>query len=256
MPACQTCDWNVDQSCTAYEAAKRELNRELLPAPTGSCIVAIVDDYLKHIQPGMRVLEIGCGTWSKTRDHCLKVGASFEGIDVQKEYYGVPCIATRYENLAKLSFSDEEFDIVIGNQTLEHWGEHGCTPEWGLHQCFRVLKRNGNLFLNVPLYFHGTKDFVHARLPKLKTLFARFSDDVSFEKWGYPSAPFAPYFAHPKFNVLKDKPVHILDIRAKKNRITLPPTRNWLGFSGKLAQIFHYSFSYNLYRLRIKLFGP
>jgi SAM-dependent methyltransferase len=198
----------------------------------------------------MKVLEVGCGTWSRIRDHCLRVGASYEGLDVLPEYYGVPCIATRLENLAALSFRDEEFDLVIGNQTMEHWAEHGCTPQWGLYQCFRVTKPGGSVFLNVPIHFHGTKDFVHGNFDRLQALFGMFSGDIAIESWGNPTAPLAAYFPHPDFVPLKDKPAYVVDIRARRDRQLPTGIRNTLGVQGKLAQMLHYSFSYNVYRVR------
>lgn len=255
MPACVDCKWRQDDKCLAHSQALAELKRPLPPPPTGACTVAIVDDYLRAITAGMTILEIGCGTWSKIKDHCIAVGANYHGIDVIEEYYGVPTIATKFENLASLSYPDETFDLVIGNQTMEHWAEHGCTLQWGLLQCFRVAKRQGSVFLNVPIHFHGTKEFVHGRLETLRSLFARFSNEVLMEAWGNPTDPIAPYYPHPDFAALRAKPAYVLDIRAKRDRVELPRLGNSLGFEGKAAQIFHYSMAYNIYRLRQKLRG-
>jgi SAM-dependent methyltransferase len=201
----------------------------------------------------MKVLEVGCGTWSRIRDHCHRVGADYEGLDVLPEYYGIPCIATRLENLAALSLPDEEFDLVIGNQTMEHWAEHGCTPEWGLYQCFRVTKLGGSVFLNVPFHFHGTRDFMHGDFGRLRALFGMFSREVAIESWGNPTDPLAPYFPHPDFAALKGKPAYVVDMRAVRDRPLPKGIRNTLGFHGKLAQIVHYSFPYNVYRVRQKM---
>ncbi len=253
MPSCQDCNWKEGQHCHAHKIAREELKRPIPPPPTGACTIAIVDAYLPLIKKGMKVLEIGCGTWKKVYDHCQKVGAHFEGLDIKDEYYGIKCIATRYENLADLSFSDNEFDVVIGNQTMEHWGEFGCTLEWGLYQCFRVLKPGGKLLINVPMHFHGTKYFVHGKKDSINNLFSKFSNDIKMEAWGYPSDPIKPFYPHPRFNKLKNKPAHALDIRAVKDKDIPKNINNRLGFNGKLAQIFHYSFSYNLYRLKKKV---
>ncbi|MFC5489969.1 class I SAM-dependent methyltransferase [Dokdonella soli] len=203
----------------------------------------------------MSVLEIGCGTWSKIKDHCQMIGSDYHGLDVLSEYYGIPTIATRLENLAELSYSDESFDIVVGNQTMEHWGEHGCTLEWGLYQCFRVTKIDGLVLLNVPIHFHGTKEFVHGRLDVMRDLFSKFSNSATMERWGSPTDPLPPYYPHPDYEALRGKPAYVLDIRASRDRAQLPRASNALGFHGKLAQIFHYSASYNSYRLMKKLRG-
>ncbi len=255
MPSCEECNWRDGHECRAHMLAKKELKRPIPPAPTGACTIAIVDNYLKEIKSGMKVLEIGCGVWSKTLDHCNKVGAHYEGLDVQEEYYGIKCIATRIENLADLSYSDSEFDIVIGNQTMEHWAQHGCTMEWGLYQCFRVVRPGGRVFLNVPIHFHGTKYFLHGKLKKIEKLFSKFSNNVKFESWGNPSDPIAPYYPHPNYQALKDKPAYVLDIESVKDRELPKGVSNTLGFNGRLSQIFHNSISYNLYRVRSKVFN-
>lgn len=252
MPSCQDCKWRKGTTCIAYEMAQIELKRPLPPPPSGACTIAIVESYLPNIKSGMKVLEVGCGTWSKIKDHCNRIGAVYEGLDIQDEYYGIPCVATRLENLAELSFPDEEFDLVIGNQTMEHWAEHGCTIGWGLHQCFRVTKQGGSVFLNIPIHFHGTKEFVHGDFVRLKTLFGKFSNNVTMDSWGNPTNPIASYFPHPEFAVLKDKPAYVVDIRAVRDRKMPKAISNALGFRGKLAQLFHYSLSYNLYRLKRK----
>lgn len=253
MPSCQDCQWREGTTCTAHAKAQADLQRPLPPPPTGACTIAIVESYLPVIKPGMKVLEVGCGTWSRIRDHCRQVGAAYEGLDVQAEYYGIPCIATRLENLAALSFPDGEFDLVIGNQTMEHWAEHGCTLEWGLYQCFRVTKPGGSVFMNVPIHFHGTKDFLHGNLGRLRALFERFSGDVGVESWGTPTNPLVPYFPHPGFGALRGKPAYVVDIRATRDRQLPVGIRNIWGFNGKLAQIVHYSLSFNLYRVMQKL---
>lgn len=253
MPACLQCKWRVENHCSAYDVALKELKRTLPPPPSGACTIAIVDTYLHKIQKGMRVLEVGCGTWSKILDHCKLVGAQYEGLDVQKSYYGIPCIATRFENISDLSFKDEEFDVVIGNQTMEHWAENGCTLEWGLYQCFRVLKNDGLLLINVPIHFHGTKEFVHGDIKKISQIFSKFSSLIKMESWGNPSEPLRPFFAHPNFKDLQNKPAYVLNIIAKKNKALPLNIRNTFGFKGKLAQLFHYSISYNFYRLKSKV---
>ena len=72
MPDCKDCEWLTDEKCRAYLA-------EWLVLPVNSvraCVVAISEEYCRLIQPGMRVLEIGCGTWSPIQEHCQKLGVA------------------------------------------------------------------------------------------------------------------------------------------------------------------------------------
>jgi SAM-dependent methyltransferase len=251
MPACIHCEMLVDGHCTAHDIAHEVLGRseKLQPPPLGACMIPIARGYLGFIRPGMRVLEIGCGCWNCIRAHCESVGAGYEGIDVQTEYLGVPTVATRIENLAELSFPDELFDVVVGNQTMEHWAEFGCRLRWGLYQCFRVCKPGGRVLLNVPIHFHGSGLFVLGELDKLRRLFAPFSSRVQFEAWGRPSAPLPDVFPRPGYWRLRGKPAYVLDIQAVKDRPLPGGYNNRWASQGRLAQLLVYPVDYNLYRI-------
>ncbi len=217
MPACSECRNLVDNECASFKVAEEVLGRIMPPPPVGGCAIPIVEDYLLMIKPGMRVLEVGCGAWGMIREHCEKIGAYFDGIDTFTEYFGKKSVATRFENLAELSFSDEYFDIVIGNQTMEHWAENGCTLEWGLYQCFRVCKTGGLVVMNVPIHYHGTEIFLLGKLDKIENLFKPFSNTVKLQTWGSPANPIPEYFPYPGYDLLKGKGAYNLDIHACKN---------------------------------------
>jgi SAM-dependent methyltransferase len=253
MPKCSDCIKLSGKQCQAYDQARAVLHRELPPPPLGACPIAIVERYVQLIGPGMRVLEIGCGSWDWIRRRCVEVEAQYEGIDSQDEYFGRKTVATRLENLAQLSFPNESFDIVVGTQTMEHWAEHGCTIEWGLYQCFRVCKPRGNVFMNVPIHFHGTREFMLGDLTTLRRAFAAFSNQVSFESWGYPPDQLQPTFPYTGFWPLVRRPAYVLDIRAVKDR-SLPEGYNNRGaWTGRLAELFNYPVSYNVYRVLRKV---
>ena len=252
MPPCSKCPALVAGRCLAYEVALQTLGRPL-PPPVGACAIQIVEGYVSLVTEGMRVLEVGCGSWDRIKTHCHHVGAEYEGIDVLGYYFGKPTVATRLENLADLSFPDMHFDLVTGNQVMEHWAENGCTLEWGLYQCFRVCKENGRVLMNVPIHFHGTRPFILGQVDVLCTLFARFSDDVAFHKWGVPSDPLPAFFPHPGYWPLRDKPAYVLDIQARRNRPLPSPCSNRGASSGRLAQVLNYPVTYNVYRVLRKI---
>ena len=218
MPDCKDCEWLTDEKCRAYLA-------EWMVLPVNSvraCVVAISEEYCRLIQPGMRVLEIGCGTWSPIQEHCKKLGVAWEGIDASDTYFGEKTIATRIESVEALSFDDASFDLVIGNQTLEHWNEFGCKPEAGIWQCFRVCKVGGRVFMNVPIHLHGSRIFVEGDMPAIDGLFRPYSSDVQMNPWRKRSAPL------PAVNLLEgyehsgDPVTYSLDVRATR-KAGLPP---------------------------------
>jgi SAM-dependent methyltransferase len=210
--------------------------------------VPIAESYCELIKPGMRVLEIGCGSWSRIKDRCDEVGAHYDGVDVIDEYYGKKTVATRLENVAALSFDDDSFDLVIGNQTLEHWAEYGCRTDWGLQQCFRVMKPGGSLLMNVPMYFHGVTPFLMGKTDEIRAMIAPFSSTAELIHWGAETAPLKPHFSHPKYAPLKDKVAHILDIRATKDKPFKATWTNQSAANGFLARLLNNPPSYVLYQ--------
>lgn len=218
-----------------------------------ACMVPIIEDYQERIQPGHQVLEIGCGYWSALRDRSEQVGAHWEGIDAVAEYMGRKVVATRVENLADLSFESDRFDFVMGNQTMEHWGEYGCDLSWGLYQCFRVLKPGGTLLLNVPIHFHGTREFMLGDYASLERLFAPFSSQVHFERWAEPRAPLPPCHPFPHYWAFRNRPAYILDVQAVKDRPLPSGYDNRAGCSGARAQLRNRPLSWNVYRVLRKL---
>lgn len=253
MSKCSECRMLVANECSIYATAKEILGREIPPPPLGSCVIPIVENYLHLITKGMRVLDVGCGSWGLIKAYCQSVGADYEAIDTESEYFNKKTVATRIENLAELSFPDEYFDLVIGNQTMEHWGEYGCTLDWGLYQCFRVCKQDGKVLINVPIHFHGTQTFMLGQLEKIKNLFAPFSGQVTFHKWGYPSEPIPSLLPYPGYWVLRNKPAYVLDIQAVKDRKLPSGYNNHGANSGIIAQLLNYPLSYNVYRVLRKV---
>lgn len=242
-----------NDQCSASEIAKATLGRPPAPPPIGACMIPIVEDYLTMIRPGMRVLDIGCGSWELIRRHCQTIGASYDGIDIASDYFGVKTVATRLENLADLSFPDECFDMVLGNQSMEHWEEYGCTLAWGLYQCFRVCKPGGRVLLNVPFHYHGTAPFLLGRIETLRELFRPYSDRVEFHEWGNPSDPLPPYLPNVGYWRLSGRTAYVVDIHAVKDRPLPAGYSNRGAHTGRLAELMKYPFSFNIYRVLRKL---
>lgn len=247
MPACADCPKLDGEVCTAHAEAQRVLGRDLPPPPLGACMIPIVESYAQSVQPGWRVLEIGCGTWPALRDHCASVGAQWEGIDTEREYFGTPTIATRMENLAALSFDDDQFDLVVGSQSMEHWAEYGCDTDFGLWQCFRVCKPGGRVAMNVPIHFHGTRDFVRGDLDRLRARFAPFTSAPVLERWGTPSDPLPACHVHLSHPSLVEAAAYVLDVQAVKDR-PLPRMPDNLGLTGRRARLLYWPLRFFLRR--------
>lgn len=253
MPSCQDCNMLKADTCSAYNIAIKTLDCQLPPPPLGACMIPIVENYLTQIQPNMKILDVGCGFWNRIKKYCEQIGAIYEGIDPQKEYIGKETVATRIENLAELSYEDNYFDLVIGNQTMEHWDENGCRIIWGLYQCFRVCKPNGKVMMNVPIHFHGTKEFMLGDIEAIKNAFEPFSGKIQIVEWGKLTNPLPRLYPYPGYWILNDKPAYVLDIQAIKDKPLPQDITNQGAFKGKLAQLANYPLSYNIYRVLKKL---
>ncbi len=99
----------------------------------------------KYLNKGIKfnILDYGCG--SKPYKYIFNSYINkYIGVDVGDNQFADYIILPG----DKLSFQDDEFDIVLSSQVLEHVQE---TDSY-LRECFRVLKPNGLLFLST----HGT----------------------------------------------------------------------------------------------------
>ena len=253
MPACKDCVSLVNNKCQANFEAKLTFGRPVPAPPIGSCTIEIVKKYTSKINKGSRILDIGCGSWSFIRDYCEEVGAHYEGIDTQTEYYGKKTIATRLENLAKLSFPDNYFDLVIGNQTIEHWGEFGCDTSWGIFQCFRVCKPGGVVMMNAPIHYHGVSEFVNGDFDKIEKMFGLFSNSVNIERWGEDCYPIEKFIAHQNYMKLKNSHAFIIDIQANKDKVLPKVPQNKSFIPIKIKRWMNYDLSYLFYLFKKKL---
>jgi SAM-dependent methyltransferase len=251
MTACTACVHLVADRCGLEQRSQTVLHRELAPAPLSTCQIAIVDHYCELIAPGMKVLEIGCGSWSPIKERCREVGATYDGIDATATYYGEPTVATRVENLRELSFDDEAFDLVIGTQSMEHWDEFGCPLEWGVYQCFRVLKPGGSLWMNVPIHFHGSAPFLMGDLGAISATLWPYANEVTLEPWGSPPVSGTTHFAHPSFPPLRQRAAYILDVRAVKVRMANPPAKR-SGPSGPVGRFRALPVTFAVHRVGVR----
>jgi hypothetical protein len=142
-------------------------------------------DLLESISSGDRVLEIGCGSSSFLRDH-MQIQSNWEGIDVFSiDSRGRECIATKLGSVHEIPFANDSFDIILSNQSIEHWFEYGVSISDGLKEITRVLKVDGVAHLNFPFFLHGHPLFVKGDLTSILELVDQDSlkvdDLIAFE---------------------------------------------------------------------------
>lgn len=122
--------------------------------------------YLKHntvdeMFKDKVVLDIGCGAGGKTIYYASKGVKEITGIEILEKYRNeAENLAMNYNlqdkfkfvqgDASNMPFEEETFDTIIMNDAMEHVDQ----PEMVLRECYRVLKKNGKLYLNFPPYNH------------------------------------------------------------------------------------------------------
>lgn len=105
------------------------------------------------VQPGMRVLDVGCGGGHLA----IRLAERFPelrivGVDLSPEQIGRAQARTASlrdrltfleANAIDLPFADLEFDLVYSLGSIKHWTEQAR----GLHECARVLRPGGRLWV-------------------------------------------------------------------------------------------------------------
>jgi ubiquinone/menaquinone biosynthesis C-methylase UbiE len=104
---------------------------------------------------GKTVLEIGCGQGAFAKllaeRGAFLTAADFSRIAVEATsalLHGIPNAVVCVADVERIPISDESFDLVISQETLEHVPD----PRKGLSELVRVTKRGGRLIVTTPNY--------------------------------------------------------------------------------------------------------
>ena len=103
---------------------------------------------LTHLRPGMRVLDVGCGPGTITRDFGSLVGPEGEVLGVDNaadvvaqaaEGCGLPQVRFAVGDVMRLDLPDGAFDVVHAHQVLQHLAD----PVAALREMRRVTRPGG-----------------------------------------------------------------------------------------------------------------
>ena len=161
-----------------------------------------------HLEPGMRVLEVGCGTGYFTRE-LARLGAEVIAIDVSPELLEIAkanCSMSnvRYEiqDASALSYSDAMFDSVVGSSVLHH-----LEIKEALQEIYRVLKPGGAVYFTEPNMLNP-QIAMQKNVPWVKRKLGDSPDETAFFRWplrrlleqrGFHDVRIDPFdFLHPK----------------------------------------------------------
>jgi ubiquinone/menaquinone biosynthesis C-methylase UbiE len=112
---------------------------------------------LAEIQPGAKILEVGCGTGTVSLAAKKKAGPAGQvvGIDIapdmiqqarRKAAKAGLDVRFEVERIEAIPFPDNQFDLVLSSLMLHHI--HGdAAKQQGMREIFRVLKPGGRLFI-------------------------------------------------------------------------------------------------------------
>lgn len=145
---------------------------------------------LPRLEPGMRVLDIGCGPGSITVGLAEYVGESgtVVGIDNSDEaleiatatHAAIPNVTFEAASAYALPFADASFDIAYGHQVLQHLAD----PIAALREVSRVLRPGGLVAVRDADY--GTMTH-HPRYPEI-TSWLELYHEVARANGGEPDA--------------------------------------------------------------------
>jgi SAM-dependent methyltransferase len=102
-----------------------------------------MDEILRHLPAGSRVLDLGSLTGSFNAELCL--GSLVVRLDLETPEHGAPEGFVRAD-AARLPFPDHSFDAIVANHSLEHIDR---LPE-ALQEIGRVVRPEGSLYIAVP----------------------------------------------------------------------------------------------------------
>lgn len=162
----------------------------------------------ENMQPGSRVLELGCGAGYFTRE-LAKTGASITAIDISPDLLAKASsdctdgnVTFAAENAYQMSFGSESFDHVVGSSVLHH-----LEVKRALADCFRVLRPHGMLRFTEPNMLNP-QIALQKNIPAIKRWLGDSEDETAFIRFllfrelsatGFIDIRIVPFdFLHPK----------------------------------------------------------
>jgi ubiquinone/menaquinone biosynthesis C-methylase UbiE len=197
--------------------------RDFLPAiaiPVSAELLRAAD-----LQPGDRVLDIGCGTGLIARCAAETVGAtgSVAGIDVSPDMIAVATslpiasgasIEWREGDATALPFADESFDVVLCQMTLM-FIEDRLTA---LREANRVLARGGRLLFSTP----------GAIQPAFELLEQSIVEHISADLAGFVSMVFSMHDPQTHCSLLRDTGFEHVESKIYRATFDLPAPAEFL----------------------------
>jgi SAM-dependent methyltransferase len=161
-----------------------------------------------HLQPGMSVLELGCGAGYFTRE-LAQSGADIVAIDVSPELLEIarsnssaPNVRYEIQNAYELNYPNSGFDSIVGSSVLHH-----LEIDAALREIYRVLKPNGTIYFTEPNMMNP-QIAIQKNVPWVKRKLGDSPDETAFFRWplrrllektGYQDIRIDPFdFLHPK----------------------------------------------------------
>jgi ubiquinone/menaquinone biosynthesis C-methylase UbiE len=159
------------------------------------------------LQPGMKVLEIGCGTGFFTQE-IIKKQVKLTAIDISPDLLEVaktniidPNLEFTIENAYQMSFGNQTFDAVVGSSVLHH-----LDIDLALKEIFRVLKPGGFIAFTEPNMLNP-QIAMERNIPAIKKAMGNSPDETAFFIWsirkklkatGFTKIEVVPFdFLHP-----------------------------------------------------------
>lgn len=134
----------------------------------------------KHLQPGMKVLELGCGTGLFTAEFA-QTGAELTALDISEDLLAQARCRVKSSNVTFVNgnaystgFEDNSFDAIIGSSVLHH-----LDLEKAMKEIHRLLKPGGNATFTEPNMLNP-QIALQKNIPYLKRKLGDSPDETAF----------------------------------------------------------------------------
>jgi len=176
-------------------------------------------------RPGLRVLEVGCGTGFFS-ERFLESGIGLHAIDISPELLkkAVARCGERADfrvcDIEALPYKDGFFDAVVGIRVLHH-----LDMEYAFQEIHRVLKPSGSIAFCEPNMLNP-QIMIQKNVPWIKKLMGDTPDETAFFKWrlkkflaarGFGDISIEPFdFLHPWVPQVLARPVEAVGAALEK----------------------------------------